>query len=527
MILLKNIFLPIETDFSDLDEVLSKLLKQKITGAKLYRRSVDARKRGNVRFCCSVLVEGSLKQFKKTAQKHSPEIYISQPYVFKTVSKMPQNRPVIVGFGPAGMFAGLTLARAGLRPLIIEQGFDADTRFADIENFKKGGKLNPRSNIQFGEGGAGTFSDGKLNTGIGDKRCRAVLQMFCEFGADNSILYDAKPHIGTDVLIKIVKNIRNEITALGGKVCFGTEFIGYSEKDGRLCEIGFRDKEGTHKTACDNLILAIGHSSRKTVRMLFESGIQMTAKPFSVGVRIEHLRENIDRARYGTDPETLKILGAADYKLSVHLPSGRGVYTFCMCPGGYVINASSEPHRVVTNGMSYSKRNGENSNSALLVGVDSSDFGSDHPLAGIAFQEKIEEAAYNAAKGQVPVCQTVEDFLKKMPSVSHSTVKPTAEPSPVYGSIDEILPPFAADSLREALPLLNKKLPGFADPGALLTGPETRSSSPVRMTRDEDFQSSVRGIFPTGEGAGYAGGIMSAAVDGIKAAEKIIEICNA
>ena len=526
MILLKNVFLPIETDFSELDKVMSKLLKQKISGAQLLRRSVDARKRDNIRFCCSVLVEGDLEKLKKTAKKYSPEIHKDSPYIFKTVSKMPSHRPVIVGFGPAGMFAGLTLAKAGLSPLIIEQGFDADKRIADIERFKKGGKLDPRSNIQFGEGGAGTFSDGKLNTGIGDPRCRAVLKMFHEFGADKSILYEAKPHIGTDVLVNIVKNIRKEIISLGGSVVFGAKFKSFSQTNGHLSEIVFEDKDGLHTEACDNIILATGHSSRDTLRMLYDSRIEMSAKPFSVGVRIEHLRENIDRARYGDDPKIAKILGAADYKLSVHLENGRGVYTFCMCPGGYVINASSEENRVVTNGMSYSGRDGVNSNSALLVGVNPSDFGSNHPLAGVVFQEKIEDAAYKAAGRQVPICQTVGDFVDKKPSVSPAAVKPTAEPAPVFGSIDEVLPPFVTDALRQALPLLDRKLHGFADPNALLTAPETRSSSPVRITRNDDFQSSVKGIFPTGEGAGYAGGIMSAAVDGIKVAEKIIEICN-
>ncbi len=519
MLLLNQVYLPLDTDMDDLRTPAAKTLRcdtRLLKSVRLYRRSVDARHKNDVRFCCSLMIES--EQEDRLCRKNKNAVPFSvEKYVWKKAEQPPRQRPVVVGFGPAGMFAALALAEAGLCPIVLERGQDADTRTADVRNFFAGGKLNTESNVQFGEGGAGTFSDGKLNSGIKDPRCRAVLECFVQFGAPEKILTDAKPHIGTDILVAVVKNLRKRIVESGGEVRFGTKLDGLCFADGQLESITANGQ----KIPCDRLILACGHSARDTFSMLRDSGIKMIRKPFSMGVRIEHLQKDINRALYG-DFADHPALGAADYKLSAHLENGRGVYTFCMCPGGRVINASSETGGIAVNGMSYSQRDGENANSALLVDVRPDDLPGADVLAGCALQRRVETAAYKIANGSVPV-MTVGAFLRGKANVP-GRVRPTVLPQTVFTDLSGIFPDFVVDSLRQALPVFDRKIRGFSDDDALLSAPETRSSSPVRIVRNEDGQSvSCRGLYPCGEGAGYAGGILSAAVDGIKTAEKLLD----
>ena len=517
MIIINNIKTSLDTDLNDLYSIVAsklKISKQDIISAELYRKSVDARDKRDVHFCLSVIAK--LKNESQVLKKNKNAApFTKKEYVWQKAQS--DIRPVVIGFGPAGMFAALTLARAGLRPIVYERGADVDTRTADVEKFFAGGTLNPESNVQFGEGGAGTFSDGKLNSGIKDIRCRTVLEVFHEFGAGQDILIDAKPHIGTDVLKNVVKNIRNEIISLGGEVHFNSKLDGVFFENGRLAEIYINGKN--HK--CELLCLCIGHSARDTFKMLYNCGIEMTRKPFAMGVRIEHLQSEINKALYG-DFANHKALKAADYKLAVHLPGGRGVYTFCMCPGGEVINASSEQGGIAVNGMSNSRRDGANANSALLVGINPEDFEGDNVFAGCELQAKIELKAYEIAGGAVPIT-TVGNFVFGLPQ-QLGTVMPTIKPNFEFADLCDIYPSFITDSLKDGIKEMDKKIHGFACHDAILTAPETRSSSPVRITRNEAGESvSFGGIYPCGEGAGYAGGIMSAAVDGIKSAEKIID----
>ena len=516
MILINNVFCPLDSDFKKPEKIVSDYLKCNVLSASLYRKSVDARKKNNIVFCCSFTAETGknedkiLKKFKNAAKFKETE------YVYKKINTVYSDRPFIAGFGPAGMFAALSLSRAGLKPVVIERGCDIDTRVSDVESFFAGEKLKENSNIQFGEGGAGTFSDGKLNTGIKDVRCRAVLKAFAEFGAPKNILVDAKPHIGTDNLRKIVKNIRNEIISNGGEIKFCSELDGIFYENGALKAISVNGE----RIGCTRLILACGHSARDTFKMLYDKNIEMIKKPFSVGVRIEHKKEDIDRALYGKFAGN-KALGAASYKLACHLENGRGVYTFCMCPGGEVVNASDETDGICINGMSNSKRDKVNSNSAVLVGIEPSDL-EDYVLSGCDFQRKIEQSAFKVGGGAVPVI-TVGNFVFSDGTPINKVI-PSVRPEYKEADFKEIFPEFVISALKQGITEFDKKIKGFADKNAVLTAPETRSSSPVRIVRNEKLQSvSLKGLFPCGEGAGYAGGIMSAAVDGLRSAEAVFE----
>lgn len=525
MLQISNVFLPPDFDFNNIENFCADYLKVDKAELKkvwLHRRSIDARNKNNVQFCCTLRLEvNNEERFLNIKNVSSVS---DKSYQIKKGSSKKCNI-VIVGFGPAGLFAALTLSRMGLNPIVIERGQSVDNRIKDIDTLNLTGKLNPRSNIQFGEGGAGTFSDGKLTTGIKDPRCRAVLEEFVNNGAPECILYDAKPHIGTDILPKVIKGIREEIIANGGKVLFNTRLTDIGIKGERIDSAIIKSDKGTEEIPCDYLILSIGHSARDTFEMLKSKGIKMEQKPFAIGARIEHSQELINKAQFGKFARYPGLL-PADYKLSAHLENGRGVYTFCMCPGGSVVNASSEECGVATNGMSRFLRDGKNANSALLVGVTPEDFGSSDVLAGVYFQREIERRAFRISNSYKAPAQTVGDFLNNKPSTTCGKVKPTFMPEVVYGSIDSCLPTFITDAMREGIKIFDRKLRGFADPDAILTAPETRSSSPVRILRDTAFESNIKGLIPCGEGAGYAGGIMSAAVDGIRSAEAALNKIN-
>jgi len=522
LIRIEEINLNIDTPEAELKSRIAIILalpEVDILSYQIVKKAIDSRKKSNIQFVYSVDVKvRDIKAITEWSVRYRTRV--QTPYVYEIkAAQIGYYRPLVVGSGPAGLFAALALATAGLKPLVIERGQEMDERLRAVADFSKTANLNPESNIQFGEGGAGTFSDGKLYTLINDPRSAYVFNEFVAAGAPQDILTSATPHIGTDNLKNVVKNIRHKIIELGGEIRFNTKLTDLEIKNGKIVSVIFNDEE---PFVTDTLVLATGHSARDTYELLYKHQLNMVAKPFAIGVRIEHLRENINKAQYGAFWNQTK-LGSAKYKLVEHVPGERSVYTFCMCPGGSVMAAASELGGLVTNGMSLYNQNNTNSNSALLVPVKPEDFGSDHPLAGIEFQRFWEKKAYElgGSNYQAPA-QLVGDFLAGRPSRKLGAVKPSYLPGVKLTSLDTCLPDYVIRSLKKALPLMDNKIKGFAHPEAILTAIETRSSAPLRILRNEVCESNIVGLYPCGEGAGYAGGIVSSAIDGLTVAEAII-----
>ena len=536
LIRIEQISLPIDHDENALKNKINKITGIKtsqINKVNIIKRAIDSRKkREMIYFIYSVDIEienatsylHTLKNPPKHLQKNITHHRIRhQEYYNYEIPKITtdklKTRPIVVGSGPSGLFCALLLAQAGCNPLVIERGSQVEKRINDIKVFHNSGTLNINSNVQFGEGGAGTFSDGKLNTLINDPRIKHVFNELIKNGAPSEIAWDATPHIGTDKLRHVVKNMREEIISLGGEFRFDTTLTDISISNNKIDAVILNNKE---EIKTNDLILAIGHSARDTYEMLLERKLEITPKDFSIGVRIEHSAEMINKSQYDkfyNHPS----LPTGRYKLVSHSPTNRSVYTFCMCPGGYVVAATSEDKQVVTNGMSEYAQDGANSNSALLVTIKTTDFGSDHPLAGVEFQRKWEKLAYTRGGSNFfAPAQLVGDFLVGKPSTQIKNIKPTYLPGVKPGSLSACLPDYVIKSLKEALPILDRKINGFAHPEAIMTGVETRSTAPIRIFRDENLESNIKGIYPAGEGAGYAGGIVSSAVDGLRIAESII-----
>lgn len=526
MLRLANLHLPLDMTQDDLTQAALQKLRVPASALKsvtLVKKSIDARDKGDVHFVITVDVslhreDDIFKRLKKGVAT-KVEVKHTRPLP-KAGFRKP---PVVVGAGPAGLFAALMLARAGANPILIERGKSVDERTNDVALMRAKGELDPDSNVQFGEGGAGAFSDGKLTTGIKSPWQQVVLETFVKHGAPEEILYLQKPHIGTDKLKGVVASIRKEIISLGGAVMFSTRLTGLIIRGNHLEGVTIRQGDESREILTDTVLLAIGHSARDTIQTLFTQGIDMVQKPFAMGVRIEHPQSLINKSQYGKFASH-PALGAAPYKLAVRTPDERGVYTFCMCPGGEVIAAASQPGGVCVNGMSYHARDGVNANAALLVGVRPEDFGDDHPLAGFVWQRSIEQAAFRVGGGNffAPV-QRVEDFLNDRASTRLGDVEPTYTPGVTPCDLRACLPDFIAADLKLGIRQMDRQLHGFAHPDAVMTGVETRSSSPVRIPRTETMMASLDGLFPVGEGAGYAGGIVSAAVDGVNAAMAALE----
>lgn len=529
MIRINQLKLPVDHGKQDLEKKAAKLLKipqDKIKKLTIRRQSIDARKKGELLYIYAVDVQIEGNEASAVKRAKSPNILTVQEkeYQFpgqEAGAERLTERPVIIGFGPAGLFCGLMLARAGFRPVILERGADVDTRTAQVRQFWEHGILNPESNVQFGEGGAGTFSDGKLNTLVKDVsgRNKEVLKILTQAGADESILYSSKPHVGTDVLSQVVRRLREEIISLGGEVRFLTKAADLVIRDGAVEAVKTEHPErGEEILPAKAVVLAVGHSARDTFETLFQKGISMEAKAFAVGLRIQHPQKQINLSQYGM--ENPGRLGAAPYKVTRQTGGGRGVYSFCMCPGGYVVNASSEPGRLAVNGMSNHAREGVNANSALIVTVTPEDFPEMTAMGGIAFQRHLEELAYRAGDGRIPV-QLYGDFREKQRSRQFGDVEPAFCGKTAFADLNQVLPEALCCSMKEGIEAFGGMIKGFNRYDAILAGVESRTSSPLRIGRGETMESSVKGLYPCGEGAGYAGGITSAAMDGIKTAEAI------
>ncbi len=532
MIRINQLKLPVSHTEQDLYKKAAKTLRipvEQLRTLTPVRQSLDARKKNELCYIYSLdaAVSGKEASVVKKARNANVVIRREEAYRFPSMGEQPlRHRPVIIGFGPAGMFCGLMLARAGFCPLILERGERVEERTRQVKEFWKGGTLLPDSNVQFGEGGAGTFSDGKLNTLVKDPsgRNKKVLEILAEAGADPAIIYVSKPHVGTDVLSQVVKHIREEILRLGGEIRFGTKFENFETVGGRICafivsEPGASPEERvTKRIEAEAVVLAIGHSARDTFEMLAKKPLELTPKAFAVGLRIQHPQKQINLSQYGMeDPGNL---GAASYKLTHQTGFGRGVYSFCMCPGGFVVNASSEAGRLAVNGMSNHDRAGVNANSALIVTVTPEDFPDQTALGGVAFQRGLEEAAFQAGNGKIPV-QIYEDFKENRISQRFGEVEPSFEGGFAFGNLREVLPKVLCDSLVEGIEHFGSVITGFNRADAILAGVESRTSSPLRIPRDSSLESRIGGLYPCGEGAGYAGGITSAAMDGMKVAETI------
>ena len=524
MLRITNVKVDVKHDLNDVIETIKELLNiTDVSDVRINNKSIDARNKNNIKYVYSIdfnsddILDAEIENYKN--------LQVVEEYIYpqKIVENFKGLRPVIIGTGPAGMFAGLILAQANLKPIIIERGESVREREKTVYNFFNTANLNVESNVQFGEGGAGTFSDGKLTTNTHNIRIQKVVEELIECGANPEIKYISKPHLGTDELIKIVENIRNKIENLGGKYYFNTKFIDYTiNSDNELSSIKLLDmkKNEIYELETDNLILAIGHSARDTFEMLYKNKLEMSKKPFSMGVRIEHKQDMINKVQYGKYKD---ILPPAEYKLNARTSNNRGVYTFCMCPGGVVVPSASEKGRLVVNGMSYSKRDLENANSAVLVNIMPDDL-NDHVLSGMYFQREIEEKAFilGGSDYKAPV-QMVVDFINNKKTKKIGEVKPSYSIGYKLVNMNDLFPEYISSSLREGLRLFDNKIKGFGSGDAIITGVESRTSSPIRINRNENLNASIKGIIPSGEGAGYAGGIMSAAVDGIRCAEQVIE----